>query len=113
MMEMFDEIAETRITADGTAQVRTMHEQSDQSEAMREACGVFLTAEKKFRKLNANPDCQPQGEHMNPRNRLGYTWPTRRRIAWRAARRATLPRTQPRPRDGVGVSPHRDLPSLG
>jgi hypothetical protein len=56
-MEMFDEIAETKIAADGTAQVRTMYEEGDQSEAMREACGVFLTAERKFRKLNANPDC--------------------------------------------------------
>jgi len=27
------------------------------AEAMQEACGMFLTAERKFRKLNANPDC--------------------------------------------------------
>jgi hypothetical protein len=56
-MEMFDEITETRIAADGKAQVGTMYEGGDQSEAMREACGMFLTAERKFRKLNANPDC--------------------------------------------------------
>jgi hypothetical protein len=56
-MEMFDTLVETKIEADGTAQVRTMCEEGDQSEAMREACGMFLTAERKFQKLNSNPDC--------------------------------------------------------
>jgi len=56
-VEMFDEVVSTHISDDGTAQVRTMYEEGDQSEAMREACGMFLTAERKFRKLNANPDC--------------------------------------------------------
>ena len=57
-MEMFDELTETRIEADGTAQVRTMYDEDAlQPEAMQEACGMFLTAERKFRKLNANPDC--------------------------------------------------------
>jgi hypothetical protein len=32
-------------------------EDSLQAEAMQEACGMFLTAERKFQKLNANPDC--------------------------------------------------------
>ena len=57
-MEMFDELTETRIEADGTAQVRTMYDEDAlQPEAMREACGMFLTAERRFQKLNANPDC--------------------------------------------------------
>jgi hypothetical protein len=34
---------------------------------MQEACGMFLTAERKFRKLNANPDCV-----SNPR--LNVEW---------------------------------------
>jgi hypothetical protein len=56
-MEMFDELTETKIAADGTVQVRTMYEEGDESEAMRDACGMFLTAERRFQKLNANPDC--------------------------------------------------------
>jgi hypothetical protein len=79
-MEMFDQIVETKIEADGTAQVRTMYEERDQSEAMREACGVFLTAERKFRKLNANPDCV-----THPR--LNVEWWDALQLVYRAERR--------------------------
>ena len=56
-MEMFDTLVETKIAADGTAQVRTMYEEGDQSEAMREACHAFVCAERRFRKLDENPAC--------------------------------------------------------
>ena len=57
-MQMFDEEIATLIKADGTAeQKRWLTEDTLQAEAMEEACGMFLTAERKFRKLNANPDC--------------------------------------------------------
>jgi hypothetical protein len=52
-MEMFDTITETRIEADGTAQVSTMY---DQSEAMDEACREFVAAERRFRYIDAHPD---------------------------------------------------------
>jgi hypothetical protein len=49
---MFDELISTIIKPDGTAEeTRWAHE-----EAMREACGMFLTAERKFRKINSHPD---------------------------------------------------------
>jgi hypothetical protein len=56
-MEIFDTLVETKIEADGTAQVRTMYEEGDQSEAMREACHAFVCAERRFRKLDENPAC--------------------------------------------------------
>jgi hypothetical protein len=57
-MQMFDEEIATLIKSDGTAeQKHWLTEDTLQAEAMEEACGMFLTAERKFRKLNANPDC--------------------------------------------------------
>src|ERR1019366_2538582 len=56
-MEMFDELISTTIKPDGTVEERSVTENALKAEAMQEACGMFLTAERKFRKLNANPDC--------------------------------------------------------
>jgi hypothetical protein len=57
-MQMFDEEIATLIKTDGTVeQKRWLTEDTLQAEAMEESCGMFLTAERKFRKLNANPDC--------------------------------------------------------
>jgi len=57
-MEMFDEEVSTLIKTDGTAeQKRWLLDDALQSEPMQEACGMFLSAERKFSKLNANPDC--------------------------------------------------------
>jgi hypothetical protein len=56
-MEMFDELISTMIKPDGTIEERRVTEDALKAEAMQEACGMFLTAERKFRKLNANPDC--------------------------------------------------------
>ena len=51
-MELFDEIVRTTVNPDGTAEeTRWAHE-----EAMREACGMFLTAERRFRRLDTHPD---------------------------------------------------------
>ena len=55
-MEMFDELISTTIKPDGTVEERRVTEDALKAEAMQEACGMFLTAERKFRKLNANPD---------------------------------------------------------
>jgi len=57
-MQMFDEEIATLITTDGTVeQKRWLTEDALKVEVMQEACGMFLTAERKFRKLNTNPDC--------------------------------------------------------
>lgn len=57
-MQMFDEQIATLIKTDGTVeQKRWLTEDTMQAEAMQEACGMFLTAERRFQKLNANPDC--------------------------------------------------------
>ena len=56
-MEMFDELISTTIKPDGTVEERSVTENALKAEAMQEACGMFLTAERKFRKLNADPDC--------------------------------------------------------
>jgi hypothetical protein len=58
MMEMFDEEIATNIKADGTVeQKRWRKEDSLQSEAMEDACRAFVSAERKFQKLNSNPGC--------------------------------------------------------
>lgn len=54
---MFDEIASAKIENGKVTVEREPAKDTLQAEAMREACGMFLTAERKFRKLNANPDC--------------------------------------------------------
>jgi hypothetical protein len=46
-MEMFDEQIVTLPATD---------DDIDQPEAMKTACGLFLTAERKFRKISAHPD---------------------------------------------------------
>jgi len=48
---MFDELISTTIKPDGTVEANVISD-----ETMREACGMFLTAERKFRKINAHPD---------------------------------------------------------
>ena len=51
-MEMFDELISTTVKPDGSvAETRWAHE-----EAMREACCMFLKAERRFRRLDADPD---------------------------------------------------------
>lgn len=57
-MEMFDEIVRTKVE-DGkvTVEERERFKDTLQAEAMQEACGMFVTAERKFQKLNRNPDC--------------------------------------------------------
>jgi hypothetical protein len=55
-MEMFDELISTTIKPDGTVEERRVTEDALQAEAMREATGMFLTAERRFRKINAHPD---------------------------------------------------------
>ena len=56
-MEMLDEKIATLIKSDGNAeQKRRLTEDSLHAEAMEEACGMFLTAERKFQKLSAHPD---------------------------------------------------------
>jgi hypothetical protein len=52
-MEMFDELISTTIKPDGRVEVKHVDD-AFQAEAMGEACGFFLTAERKFQKLNAN-----------------------------------------------------------
>jgi len=52
----FDELISTTIKADGTVEERRVTEDTLQAEAMQEACGAFLAAERKFRKINAHPD---------------------------------------------------------
>jgi len=48
-MQMFDEEIATLIKADGTVEEkRWLTEDTLQAEAMEEACGMFLTAERKF-----------------------------------------------------------------
>jgi len=51
---MFDEVVSTTIKPDGT--VEEVSSADHQAEAMREACGMFLTAERRFQKLNRHPD---------------------------------------------------------
>ena len=52
---MLDEVS-TTIYPDGRVEVQHM-DNAVQAEAMGEACGLFLTAERRFRKLNDNPRC--------------------------------------------------------
>jgi hypothetical protein len=51
---MFDELISTTIKPDGT--VEEVSTADHQAEAMREACGMFLTAERRFQKLSSHPD---------------------------------------------------------
>ncbi|HET8924800.1 MAG TPA: hypothetical protein VFN26_17600 [Candidatus Acidoferrum sp.] len=56
-MEMFDEIVSTKIEhGKVTGEERERIEDTLQAEAMQEACRVFLTAERKFRKISEHPD---------------------------------------------------------
>ena len=56
-MEMFDEEIATLIKTDGTVeQKRWLAQDALQAEAMQEACGMFLTAERKFRKINSHAE---------------------------------------------------------
>jgi len=56
-MQMFDEEIATLIKSDGTVEERRVTKDTLQAEAMQEACGAFLAAERKFRKINAHPHC--------------------------------------------------------
>ena len=55
-MEMFDELISTTIKPDGTVEERRVTEDALKAEAMQEACGMFLAAERKFQKISAHPD---------------------------------------------------------
>ena len=56
-MQMFDEETATLIETYGTVeQRRWLVQDALQAKAMDEACQTFLTAERKFRTLNRNPD---------------------------------------------------------
>lgn len=55
-MEMFDEIVRTKIEDGNVTVEREPTEDTLQAEAMQEACGMLLTAERKFRKLSAHRD---------------------------------------------------------
>jgi hypothetical protein len=50
---MFDEVVSMTIRRDGT--VEKVSTGDHQAEAMREACGLFLTAQREFEKINAHP----------------------------------------------------------
>jgi hypothetical protein len=63
-MEMFDEITETKVAPDGTAEVRLA---SPSAEKMETACKALVIAERRFRKLDENPACVTDG-------RLNCTW---------------------------------------
>jgi len=77
-MEMFDEEIATLIKDNGSAeQKRLFTEDTLQAEAMQEACGMFLTAERKFRKINAHPDVV-----TDPR--LNVEWWDRLELVYRA-----------------------------
>lgn len=54
---MFDELVSTKIEGGKVTVEREPTEDALQAEAMKDACGMFLTAERKFQKLNSNPDC--------------------------------------------------------
>lgn len=75
---------ETHVAPDGEATVRREPtENTLQAEAMQEACGMFLTAERKFQKLNSHPDVV-----TNPRLNTAW-WDAlesvyeRERVVWR------------------------------
>jgi hypothetical protein len=51
---MFDEVVSTTIKSDGT--VEEVSTADHQAEAMREACGMLLTAERRFQKLSSHPE---------------------------------------------------------
>jgi hypothetical protein len=76
-MQMFDEEIATLIKSDGTVeQKHWLIEDALKAEAMQEACGMFLTAERKFRKLNVNPDCV-----TDPRLNVEW-WDALERVHW-------------------------------
>jgi hypothetical protein len=83
-MQMFDEEIATVIKADGTfEQKHWLTEDTLQAKAMHEACEMFLTAERKFQKLNANPDCVTD-PNLNMRwwDALEFVY-QRERVVWR------------------------------
>lgn len=64
-MTMFDEAVETPVPSAGKATVRRLvsdeeslaqMQREEDARRMEEACGMFLTAERKFQKLSAHPD---------------------------------------------------------
>jgi hypothetical protein len=83
-MQMFDDEIATVIKTDGTAeQKRMLTEDTLQAEAMDEACKMFLTAEGKFQKLNANPDCVTDPKlNMRWWDALEFVY-QRERVVWR------------------------------
>ena len=83
-MQMFDEEIATLIKSDGTTeQKRMLTEDTLQGEAMYQACEMFLTAERKFQKLNANPDCVTDAKlNMRWWDALESVY-QRERVVWR------------------------------
>ena len=56
-METFDKIASTTIEdSKVTLEERVRIEDTLHAEAMQEACGMFLTADRKFRKISEHPN---------------------------------------------------------
>lgn len=53
-MEMFDRFVETKIALDGKVEVNLV---SPSAEEMEDACAAFVKAERRFRKLDADPAC--------------------------------------------------------
>lgn len=55
-MEMFDETVSTKIEDGKVTVERKPTEDALQAEEMEQACGVFLVLEKKFQRINAQPE---------------------------------------------------------
>lgn len=55
-MEMFDEIVSAKIEDGKVTVERKPTEDALQAEEMEHACGVFLVLEKKFQRINAQPE---------------------------------------------------------
>jgi hypothetical protein len=55
-MNLFDEVVSAKIEDGKVTVEREPTEDALKAEAMQKACGMFLTAERKFRKINAHPD---------------------------------------------------------
>lgn len=79
-MQMFDEQIATLIKTDGTVeQKRWLTEDALQAEAMDDACRAFVSAERNFQKLNANPHCVTD-------KRLNVEWWDALELVYRAER---------------------------
>ena len=101
-MEMFDEIS-TTIYPDGRVEVKHMDD-AFQAEAMSEACGLFLTSERKFKKLNANQRCVTDPD-------LNVQWWDALDMVYRAERnvRRLFVGSHPNPRSNMLYAKFREM----